>query len=534
MTTTTPSSTSSTKRSSSTMVTMEEQEDPHPQRSVKPRMEDSVSSSACKDKGLPELDDASSYSSTTTATASPKTPTSISTTERWPAGCLSSNPLETPVLAHLYYDNDNDHHDNDKRLKLNQIVELVGVLSPSQTSTPEDHDHSSPATSSSRLMRNMHDPSSSMLLDEYDPVWNDDHSEQEEEHLPTLNVLVHRVLTMEEYGEQLQLQTKQDLEPEDSSMTMEEQLHDDDDMILQTLSEALYGSNHSNSSDTSDTRTAAHALWWTLLSQAEPQRHTTSTQYDNDHTQPAVGCASLNLVVQNGSTSSTALWQRLTQLCRHVCPVVASLDVTRAALERHDICTPGKTQHNHNRMQASPLQLPDGAIVVLHLGNLQPGVLSPTAQATLQALQQLTSQHTVDYTYDAWTTLPMRTNVRVICVSTPASKSLLPCTLNVTLNGSTSTTTMEYSPHKLTALRQYLAQARAPTSIGLSAEVLQAVQDEFCQRRQQQNSMNHTINSEQLLHVWMNGLRLEARRQGQTEATVHHLQRVLQVVDSIK
>ena len=504
-TSSTPSTASSTKRSSSTRMTMEDE------RSVKPRMEDA--SSACKDNSLPELDDASSYSSTTTASP-PKSTTHNSTimTERWPAGCLSSNPLETPVLAHLYYDNDND------RLKLNQIVELVGVLStstPSQTST---EDHSSSPTSK------MNDPSSSsmQLLDEYDPVWND-HNEEEQEHLPTLNVLVHRVLTMEEYGEQ-QLQTKNhkddSFEPE-QDCRMELPSHDDDE-LLQTLSEALLGSNL-NHNDVNET--AAHALWWTLLSKAEPQNH-------NHNDSPAVGCASLNLIVKDGS-SSTALWQRLTQLCRHVCPVVASLDVTRAALETHQlICTPGKN-NNHNRMQASPLQLPDGAIVLLHLGNLQPGVLSPTAQATLQALQQLTSHHTVDYVYDPWTTLPMRTNVRVICVATPASQRLLPCTLNVTLNTTRGMSTMEYNPHKqLTALRQHLAQARAPTSIGLSHEVVQAVQDEFCQRRQNDN-MNNTINSEQLLHVWMNGLRLEARRQLQTQATVHHLQRVLQVVDQI-
>lgn len=49
----------------------------------------------------------------------------ISESDWWPAGTLGSNPEECPVLAKLHY----DQYPTQERLRLNDLVELIGVLS---------------------------------------------------------------------------------------------------------------------------------------------------------------------------------------------------------------------------------------------------------------------------------------------------------------------------------------------------------------------------------------------------------------------
>ncbi len=60
----------------------------------------------------------------------------------WPAGTFGSHPDESPVLAKLYY----DQYPGNERLRLNDLVELVGVVSmdPAEGATWEEHEYPTP------------------------------------------------------------------------------------------------------------------------------------------------------------------------------------------------------------------------------------------------------------------------------------------------------------------------------------------------------------------------------------------------------
>ncbi|CAJ1948703.1 unnamed protein product [Cylindrotheca closterium] len=187
----------------------------------------------------------------------------------WPAGCNGSDDSSSPVLAKFYYDEYMKADNRPTTLRLNDIVETIGVLS-------------------------MNPWEAEFCTADSDFVF--DSSPPPPSQLPRLHVLAYRTIDLDTLAHERVLNL--------TEMTPE--------MMGGTLDGGLKRS------------LAAQAIFLTILSKAERKDnliHRLSTS--------AVGCASLKV---STTVDSKEVFQRLKNILHQSCPVVAALDLASKEL----------------------------------------------------------------------------------------------------------------------------------------------------------------------------------------------------------
>jgi hypothetical protein len=196
----------------------------------------------------------------------------------WNADHLQSDPRETPLIALLQYDEYGAVH---KRLQLNQLVEMVGVV--------EQHPHSLSDDAAEGGMN---------------WEWPDDAAKPAKD-MPRIQVVWYQTMDLDQTAA---LKTNT---PSADPANQE--------VVLAKLSSALGCAPATGA-----------ALWLALLSSAErePTGKPVLTPYGT-----TLGCASLHVVVPDEPTMA-AVQERLCSVLKRVVPVFQSIDVPAADLPR--------------------------------------------------------------------------------------------------------------------------------------------------------------------------------------------------------
>jgi hypothetical protein len=441
-----------------------------------------------------------------------------SSTDWWPSGCMGSDVDQCPVLAKVYYDrvSNQDSAPTTRKLRLNDLVELVGLGGDCTVLPPPSQ-------------------------------------------LPRLHVLCYNLLDLDQLGKSLLRKTRDHCEEmeeeneEQPSLTLSEGTDYRRQAIQMLASEPALCNN----------TVVAEATLLTLLSMAQ-RRSNPST---DEHFLPSwdfamaptesatIGCASLDIQLPS-ELASRQFFLRFQSVLHDLCPVVAGFDITREALNNGRLLqTPSKD--SQGRLVPSLLQLPKGATVVLNIGHMSEGALSPQGQETLAALQSLVQHHVVPYAFGSTAMkYNFEADYRVIVVSVAngekenwnrpggsrlATRSkLLKCALQVQLGqdemtslnatdgedsndeDSTSTRSRRKRIREFLSARRYVVEddtcqslPGGSNNISLSHTVLKVAQEEFIKRRS--NGTNKTVFDnvpsvgEDDLHRWLTLTRLQAR-----------------------
>eukprot|EP00978_Attheya_sp_CCMP212_P001891 scaffold3904_cov47-Attheya_sp.AAC.2 len=468
----------------------------------------------------------------------------------WPIGCMGSNVNECPVLAKMYYEEDAE------RLRLNDVVELVGVLSTDPSEADFGHLNNDAGLDS------MYDDEFHMVV-------------PPPSQLPRLHVLAFRSLkdvdciaacriaADDSLGKALTFEdsevmnvtptsTQEDTDSSDEDTDQqgnnkEEEIMEMDDrsMTIHALNKYVFDGKNG---------VAAEALLLGLLSMGEREVNCPTT-----HLVPALvktpfdttlGCASWNFVVPHAH-GCQVLTQRLTHVVSQIMPLVASTELSTCLL-------PGAPAKMGGRLTPSLLQLPKGGTLIINEAPLKEGTIDAAGQQTLSALSTMTRTNMVPYRFNGGD-YPFEADYNILVLSSKSSSSssqplessgnnrsfktenkLLPCSLQVHVaDAMMESTRMEESdsalpPKVANRIRCYLTRCRvAPSNncstnnIGLEEALLQQAQSDFIQRRQSSRTSRNivpdvdsrtTIRSEESkeiketdFHRWLTLTRLQAR-----------------------
>ncbi|KAL7558690.1 hypothetical protein ACA910_013409 [Epithemia clementina (nom. ined.)] len=446
----------------------------------------------------------------------------------WPPGTMGSDPSQVSVMAKFYYElypstsstttamTSPQQH---VMVRLNQVVEIVGVLDdpqPSQTAT---------TTATSQLDQDNYDEdvnndwwrTATATPTAMDWEVEADHGHDltqavrsSSNQMPCVHVVSFRTgLPLEEEQEDGVEPPPPPLQDQrsGSTNTPEQYLAHLLGLPAATAeaSTTVQTSHQNNNNGNTLTSPLATALYLTLLSQAEREPVaesqpifsgspivTTAPPGSGSVTNTTTpGCASLNIVLDDASTAQ-ALFQRLQHTLSHVVPVLQALPVTvenlssSSSLSGSLSAVPCK-KSNGGCLRPHVLQLPPGATLLLlnvdeRLAAAAPGqprrhhhqsttIATNNAAAAVAALHDLarvTSGHQLEYQFEGPMRLAFEADWRIIVISIPATCSLLPCTLQAPHCGNPLTTTSSLGnpsdARNISLLRAALAQSRRPPS----------------------------------------------------------------------
>lgn len=371
------------------------------------------------------------------------------------------------VLAKFYSEQYPEH----RKLRLNQIVEVVGVLERPTEDSDQGVQDDIVGTDEAMILAQ-----SSMM--------GDCEAALVPSHVPRLHVVWFRTVSLDGRRPRCVLSSSPPPVP-----------------VLPALTRALSLSD-----------AVSRAVWMLLQSKAE--RDGSDTAAVTPHQDRVLGCASLNLIVNDGhsNNSAEAAVERLRQALQCLVPVLRVVSVTPEALD--GTMAPRKVA---GRLHSGVLQLPAGSVLLLDARHLPRRFLSPQRVANLQLLQGLCRQHQLPYTFDGGVSLPFEADYRIVVLSTPATHELLPCTLTVQWNGLSPCALPTGDDDDLAAVRDYLQRCRGQhISIGLDPAVLAHAQQDFLQRR----AADRAHAGEADFHRWLTLCRLHARSRNAPVADV--------------
>ena len=360
---------------------------------------------------------------------------------------------EKTVVANFYY----DQYTHQPKLRLNELVEIVGVMERNVVPMEENHPI--------HVLSSYKDAPISFY------GGGNDEEEAIPVHVPRIQVLWYR---------------KMDLDQSIVLPPLAVSGVPSIEYVATALAQAL----------AVDTLTAS-AIWMTLLSLAErmPCGTPKRTPYAT-----TLGCASLALVLPN-ARACHAFQKRLDRVLSSILPLLVTPQLS------DDLKIPKKES---GRLNPSPLQLPKGGTVLFNVSDTQPGPVSPEGLAVLQTVQELTSGHQIPYRFDGGMCIPFEADVRVFVLCTAETKSLLPCLLQVKCHPGMEDGAADLSDSTWHTIREHLAHARSGHSIDLPLELLHDAQQDFLQRRQEGRERN-VIVDEMSFHRWLTLTRLIAR-----------------------
>lgn len=384
----------------------------------------------------------------------------------WPAGCMQSDPNHCPVLAKLYYEQQEEEESN--RLCLNEVVELVGVLSLD----PMDADFSQQQSGA------MPAP------DE----WNDVHdfgcmTLPPPSLLPRLHVLCYNRVNLERAAP---LESTGTTNVEETSNNQQDDDDDDRGFAIQVLAKHVFSGNQD----------AAEALLMACMSMAERQEVSQGTWVPTKTpNETTLGCASLNLVLSS-QESCSKMSNRLQQILSQILPIVGSVDLSREKLGK-TVVSPAKDESGRLAPQ-SPLQLPKGSALIINESTLTEGRIEARAEETLRVLHSLTHGHSIPYRFEGMMSYQFEADYRVIVVSKSTGggegSKLLPCSLTMKLPDEVlamedASTPVMLSEEECERIRTYLAKCRCKPNekevfnVPLPKALLEQAQTDFIEKR---------------------------------------------------
>ena len=469
----------------------------------------------------------------------------------WPAGCMGSHVEHCPVLAKMYYERDSPKNPQ-RRLRLNDLVELVGVISvdPLQADFFTQQQQQTPQCQLSSVDKDC------LFLGNDDMFLEGDRQIlPPPSQLPRLHVLCHKLLDLDQLCRRVvgSNSIEQDEQP---SITLSHPV-DLRQQAISILSEAM---GHQDMVSEATIMALMSMAQRSLSPSAGGEELPPSWEVVSTPTEDlTLGCASLHIQLPT-ELASNAFYRHLQALLQDVCPIVGTMDLTRNGLNSSLWTAPRKDTNGH--LVPSVMQLPKGSTVLIHLGNMTEGSLSMAGQETLAALRSMVASHKVPYSFDAMMKYHFEADYRIIVVSTsfkssdtarastqPSRSKLLSCSLQISISLEPTTTLAPMCQWKSHMLRQYFASCRhdgsncnGNTNIVLSKRMLEKAQKDFVQRRlaarqtpvgSNEPSQQQHIGEEEF-HRWLTLTRLQARScLGKRVATMEDWERALELDDAM-
>jgi len=466
----------------------------------------------------------------------------------WPAGTMGSDESQVPVLAKVYYDDDDAEGD---RLRLNDLVELIGVVH----FDPMEADFGGQQKKQTDDVKDNgcgNGGCSGVFADELEGF--DDLSLMDRcalpppSLLPRLHVLCYNRVDLDKVAV--------------DHAPMPNEATDDRTFAIDALAHHLFAGK----------REAGEALLMTLMSMAERESSESSSP-GRPMTTPGgstLGCASLNITLPTVSACQS-LKARLDATLRQIVPMVASADLSLSALAgggspsasagSGDVAISSPVKTSEGRLAPSLMQLPKGAALLVNQGSLGEGRVDEHGHRTLVALSGLTKNHTVPYRFDGMMDYQFEGDYRVIVVSQGSRKNsqgantrgekLLECTMQMKLSSPEYAVDSDHGLPAETAarVRSYIVHCRArgtqksAETIGLSRAILSQAEKDFVDRRVENRSSRNNANAAEIgeedFHRWLNVTRLQARSRGidstaSTDASLEDWEAALTLDDKMK
>jgi hypothetical protein len=429
----------------------------------------------------------------------------------WPAGTCGTSVEDCPVLAKLCYDQlfrlddhnetacsgneqtRNNHKEDTiehmqeqhpprhsqerQRLRLNDLVSLVGVLSPNPWEgdctgrhLPEDDDNDDTFMNGMTLLG----VGANSSIDSCTPRL------PSPSRLPRLHVLSYKHLDLDDLAAHVarngnhsnrNLQMTDPIEIHSMSVVNENDDHDTGASGIfpppppQPLFSTPVALTHHLMAGWDPIVT--QAIWMTLLSKAERRRDTPSNGLDSataevgadDSTRTslfrvgpserALGCLSLQISTPDLATSRSYFDHLASDILPALCPVVVAIerDGHRCIIRGNNnmasmIASP--TKDENGRMRPSPLQLPAGAVVLVLYHPTISDCGNDSNSSTIvdrhivdvkTVLHELVQSHRLPYTFEGNVTIQFEADYRVIIVTTQTQS--LPCSWTVFTNKGT-------------------------------------------------------------------------------------------------
>ena len=441
-------------------------------------------------------------------TGGPAKNNTINDCDWWPRGCMNSQEEDCPILAKIYYQEEDDGSSSrsQRRLQLNDIVEVYGILSLNPLGTSSEHQPKNSQTSTSD------GADFNAQQEDYFHDFMDHTVPPPPSVLPRLHVLRYDTLDLDEM--MMQEGTEKESEPQAVYTDGERQL------AIDTFANHIFGGD----------KIAAEALLMTLMSLAERD-----TRYGNKAIQmpsgETLGCGSMNFILSDPQ-SCVSLQNKLDALMKLIAPVAAKMNLSLSALNVGD-SAPAKLNHNAitaptktaaNRLEPSVLQLPKSSCIVINQGALSEGTLNPSGQRTLEALAKMTRTHSIPYRFDGLMEIDFEADLRIIVLSCNDScdggSKLLPCSMSMKMKPRNANAMdvpfVDTIPvETILRIRRYLMtcryQSSEQTSISLPIDLLEMAQTDFINRRKNSRSSASRDIEESDFHKWLLLTRLQAR-----------------------
>jgi len=376
----------------------------------------------------------------------------------WPKGYMKSDVHQCPILAKVYYNDDEQtkeeriqqqqtkqQHHRQRRLRLNDVVELIGVVSMD----PMDADFTE-QEKQKRKQDQQEQSSSGNGVTNFENWWNDTQQQDlllDDDRLvlpppsllPRFHVLCYKVLDLDSlsfkfaHSNSNGTKTKkndeqekdfinrctslqnQTIRPKNNNANKEEDGEEENDrtLTINTFAKFIF----------CDNKYAAEALLMTLLSMAQREEKTNKKDGGNldqnvikTPSDTTLGCASINFTLPNVSSCKT-LEKRMHRVLSEVVPIVGTATLSLAALQDQSIVAPTKSQEGGGRLTPSVMQLPKGSAFMIQQGCMAEGTIDINGQRSLMALSSLTAKHTLPYRFHGMLDYNFEADYRVIVLS---------------------------------------------------------------------------------------------------------------------
>ena len=416
-------------------------------------------------------------------------------------GALRSDENLTPILAHLYPEN--DLYGNTNGVRLNDVVEIVGVLSLDPME----------ATFSS------HTNNVSGESDYANPFQSDIHHAHvpPPSQLPRVHVLYHEPVDLDQLSlsHSSTMESRQDATEEEDDRTatikfFSKHIFQGDDVASEALLMAILSATERTLSSQKDSKLTTHAL----RNRLTPKKIVAGA---------CVGSLSLNLILPQSCTAATCsqMNKKLQLLLKQVCPIVSSLDLSLSNLnDSNQISVPSKAAFddfdcqplysNENRLSSSPLQLPRGSTLILNDQDMKEGKLNANGYSCMKALSLIAEQQMCQYRFGV-SDFPFEADYCVVALS-KARRSIVNCSNHLKITAGNDYSAESLSFDGIDLVRAYISRCRAPLSISMSAEICKTAEKSFIARRSTQRKAGKTeLDGEKEFHRWLTLSRVQAR-----------------------
>ena len=441
-------------------------------------------------------------------------------TDWWPSGTMKTDQNQIPIIAKFYPENEFDEtflNTNSTNVKLNDIVQIVGVLSLNLTDVE---------------FKNSKKFSSNEGLDYMSPFQYDFSSTPTPppSQLPRLQVLYHEVLDLDHIALHSSNSTYRRLLAEPNFP----QASDGREQAIHFFSTHIFQGNI----------VAAESLLMSILSLAERDikgskiKDTTTNQsipfssnrnrFKTRKIPSGSSIGSLSLNVNIASSSSPKAYQqfleRLQRVLKSILPIVAYVpDLSPSTLnDPKKISIPSKAEVNdfdnpsantcEDRLCPSPLQLPRGSMLVVNEHNMKEGNLNSNGYAVMNGLASICEKQICEYRFGV-SDFPFEADYSVIVVS-KGRRSLVPCNAQLSISVEEDKVNDELPEGIVDQVRAYISRCRSPLSVLLPKEVCETMEKSFVDRRVSQRKKGETnLYGEMDFHRWLAIARAQARSQ---------------------